>query len=196
MWILILTCCAIEAALLLADNRIIGPPNLRNLAYESFAFWPVLLQDATPRYPLQPLLMFGTYSFLHAGVTHLAFNMVSLWSLGRIVVQQTGTAGFLLFYGVSTVAGAICYAMFATTIQPMVGASGALFGLLGAILLWTWHAQPSYGSAIRATWRVFAFLILYNVVMYYVLGGALAWETHLGGFWAGWLLARFVGMPD
>lgn len=186
---LVLTCCVIEAILFLADRNIVFPRDLRGVVYDYAAFWPGLLRDWKPHYPLQPQLMFITYGFLHGGIAHLAFNMLTLWSLGRIVLLHVGTKGFLTIYTAALIVGAAFFGSLSESGSPMVGASGALFGLAGAILLWVWRAQPTFADSLRATWKIYAFLILYNVVMYFALSGGLAWETHLGGFIAGWLVA-------
>lgn len=189
VWGIVVICSVIELVLQLADRGWLEPADLRALVYDYGAFWPGLLQGWAGNYPSQPVLMFVTYAFLHGGALHLLFNMVTLCSLGRLVIDQAGQGGFLSIYLASTLGGALLYGVLSTTGQPMVGASGALFGLAGAILLWVWCAQPSLAQSIRATWRIYAFLIIYNVIMYYALDGGLAWETHLGGFAAGWIVA-------
>ncbi|RYH09992.1 rhomboid family intramembrane serine protease [Tropicimonas sp. IMCC6043] len=189
LWGIVLLCVAIELPLQLSDHGLLFGPGLRGRIYDSGAFWPGLLGDWQPNYPLQPELMFITYGFLHGGLAHLAFNMVTLLSLGRIVLRRAGTSGFTVIYFASMIFGAALYAVLSEGSQAMVGASGALFGLAGAILLWLWRAQPTLAASLRATWRIYAFLILYNVVMYYALAGGLAWQTHLGGFLAGWVVA-------
>ena len=193
---LIALCTAIEAACLMGDFGLLGGLNLRRLLVGLGAFWPNLLRGGTPVFPVQPELMFVTYGFLHGGLLHLAFNMITLWVLGRIVVEQAGIARFFWIYLASQIGGGAVYGMLHAGSWPMVGASGALFGLAGAILLWIWRAQPNLAASIAATWRIFAFLIGYNVVMYFALNGGLAWEAHLGGFLAGWLVALLVGRPD
>ena len=99
-------------------------------------FWVGLLQSWTPNYPSQPYLMFLTYGFLHGGLLHLVVNMVTLWSLGHAVIDRVGTRGFVLLYAASLLGGAAGYALLASTLAPMVGASGALFGLAGGLLAW------------------------------------------------------------
>ncbi|WP_170844483.1 rhomboid family intramembrane serine protease [Aliiruegeria lutimaris] len=163
--------------------------NLRNLLLGYGAFWPDLLHGSQPVIALQPALMFVTYGFLHGGLLHLVFNMMTLWMLGRIVIGRSGALQFAVIYFLSLLGGGAGYGLLHSGGWPMVGASGALFGLAGTILLWVWRAQPSLAASLAATWKVFAFLLLYNVVMYVALAGGLAWEAHLGGFLAGWIVA-------
>lgn len=182
-------CCLVEAVLFLSDLGVLPPPNLRILAYDYGAFWPGLLNDWTPNYSLQPVAMFLTYGFLHGGVVHLALNMVTLWSLGRIVIARAGVAGFLWIYVVSQVVGAAVFALLSRGGLPMVGASGALFGLAGAIGAWIWLSRPDTRASFRATRRLLGGLVAINILMYIAFAGRLAWETHLGGFIAGWAVA-------
>lgn len=186
---IVLVCCAIEALLTLADWGVVNWPGLRAQAYELGAFWPGLLRDWQSNYPGQTWVMFVSYGFLHGGLLHLSFNMITLWSLGAIVVDRAGVAGFLWIYGASMVIGAGVFGMMSASGQPMVGASGALFGLAGAICCWIWVSRPTTAKSFRATRRLLGTLIAINVVMYIVFSGQLAWETHLGGFLAGWGVA-------
>ena len=133
---IIVLCCLVEGALQLADWQGIGPSRLRAQAYENAGFWAGLLQSWTPNYASQPYLMFITYGFLHGGLMHLVVNMVTLWSLGLAVLDRVGARGFILLYGAALLGGAAGFALLASTLAPMVGASGALFGLAGGLLAW------------------------------------------------------------
>jgi membrane associated rhomboid family serine protease len=89
----------------------------------------------------------------------------------------------------ATLGGALGYAALASAPQPMVGASGALFGLAGA-LVWLQVADlAAEGAAAREVALALALpvagLIVLNLLMYWAMGGRLAWQTHLGGVLAG-----------
>lgn len=164
------------------------PDLVRGRLIQNFAFWPGLVKGWHANYPGQAELMFLSYGFLHAGVTHLLFNMITLISLGRPLAEELGQGKFLLLYLLAQLGGGAGYALLTTQTAPMVGASGALFGLAGA-LLWTRLREGLRDltpvEALRdIAWPV-ALLIGMNVVMYVALDGRLAWETHLGGFLAG-----------
>lgn len=185
LWLIAVLCILPELALHLGAN----PGFLRGKLLQNFAFWPGLLGGGwTPNYPLQQVAMFVTYGFLHAGIWHLAFNMMTLVSLGRPLLADLGGRRFAVLYALGLVGGGVGYAVFASKPLPMVGASGALFGLAGA-LLWQhfaedWRERPHAEALRGAIWPV-ALLIGLNVVMFEVMQGQLAWETHLGGFLAG-----------
>lgn len=190
--VLIATCCLAEAVLQLADWQIIGTTRLRLIAYEYGGFWVGLLQSWTPNYPSQPYMMFLTYGFLHGGLLHLLVNMVTLWSLGLAVLDRVGARGFLMLYAASVMGGAGGFALLASTLAPMVGASGALFGLAGGLLAWGYVDRFTLQEALWPVARAAGLLLTLNVVMWWALDGQLAWETHLGGFLVGWIAALLI----
>lgn len=193
-WLLgiLLVCVAVELLLQGADRGLWGSTRWRILAYLNGGFWVGLLHDWRPNYTGQSVAMFATYSFLHAGFSHMAVNMVTLVSLGIGVIARAGQSAFVSVYLASLLGGAAGFALLGTTSQPMVGASGALFGLVGAWLAWELLARM---AADEPLWPVLAGvvgLIVLNMVMFWVLDGVLAWQTHLGGFVAGWVAALIL----
>lgn len=178
-----------EVALTLGDLGWLGERSFRNYAYQQAGFWPGLLYDWEPNYAGQAYLMFFTYAFLHGGTLHFVVNVITLFSLGRGIIDRVGRTKFCLIYMFSIFGGAFGYAALYTTPQPMVGASGALFGLAGAWLAWEYVDRFAARSALWPVARVVAMLIALNVVMYFSLNGQLAWQTHLGGFITGWIAA-------
>ncbi len=178
----------IEAVLLGADWQIWAQPRLRATLYEYGGFWPGLLQGWQPNFPGQGGAMFLTYGVLHGGPGHAIVNMITLWSLGRMVVEWVGLRGLAVTYLAALLGGAVGYGLLAATPQPMVGASGALFGLAGGLAVWAFRARPDRLAALRFLAWVVAFLIAMNVAMYWALDGHIAWQTHLGGALAGALV--------
>lgn len=192
---LIAICLAIEAVLWLSDQGFINPQRLRALAYDYGVFWAGLWQDWPANYAAQPWMMFLTYGLLHGGVLHVAANMVTLWSLGGAVLQRVGTRGVILLYVVAQLGGGIGFVLLADRaffFLPMVGASGALFGLAGGLLAWAYVDRYTFSEAIWPVARMVLILGALNIVMWWALNGQLAWETHLGGFVAGWIMALLI----
>lgn len=189
---LIATCVILELGLLAADMGLLSDRRLRLRAYEYAGFWSGLLGSWQANYTAQPYAMFFTYAFLHAGPVHLIINMVTLWSLGRIVRDRVGTGGFGLLYLGAALGGAGGYAILGTHLAPMVGASGALFGLAGGLLAWNYVDRYSFSEGLWPVARAAGLLIALNLVMWWAMNGQLAWETHLGGFIAGWVLALLI----
>jgi membrane associated rhomboid family serine protease len=117
-----------------------------------------------------------TSAFLHANLIHIAFNMYFLWFVGSVVEQALGRGRFVMLYVVSALAGS-AGALVWTPNAPTVGASGALFGLLGAALIL--ERQRNYvlgGSAMG--------LILINLVLSFVISG-ISIGGHVGGLIGG-----------
>lgn len=187
---MIAICTGLELLLLAADLRLIGSPLWRSIAYQNGAFWPGLLGNWRPNYALQPVTMFLSYAFLHGGMGHLLGNMITLWALGRIVVDRVGASGFLWIYSVAAIFGALTYALVLPSPFPMVGASGGLFGLAGAWQYWI------YADSSRNRWwialRAVIGLIVLNLALLWYLEGRMAWQSHLGGFIAGWGIAAIL----
>jgi rhomboid protease GluP len=194
IWGVALACLVPELILSGADYGLWGSVHWRSLATGFLGFWPGLLADWLPNYPWQALAMFVTYGFLHGGPLHFGVNMMSLVSLGRGVTERIGAWRFLRLYGVSLLGGGIGYgalvhAQNANATTPMVGASGALFGLAGALVFWAWGDRRAAGETLTPVWRALFVLFGLNVVLWLATGGRLAWQTHLGGFLAGAAMA-------
>lgn len=182
----------IEAVLLAADYGLTADTRLRGWVYEYCGFWTGLLGNWQPNYTAQPYAMFVTYAFLHAGPMHLIVNMITLWSLARVVRDRVGTGGLGLLYAGSALGGAGGYALLGTNLAPMVGASGALFGLVGGLLAWNYVDRYTFAEGLWPIARAAVLLIALNLVMWWAMDGQMAWQTHLGGFVGGWVLALLI----
>jgi rhomboid protease GluP len=189
LWAVILSAALPEAVLSGTEHGLWGAASWRSLALQYGGFWVGLLKGWQPNYPAQPALMFATYALLHAGSTHLGGNLLALLFLGPQAAARLGSRGFLLLYAASALGGAAGFGLIATSAAPMVGASGAIFGLAGAATLWDWQRRR---SGFR-TAGIVAGLVAFNLVTLVSTGGLLAWQTHLGGFVAGWLVALWLG---
>ncbi|MCK0104633.1 rhomboid family intramembrane serine protease [Pseudohalocynthiibacter sp. F2068] len=176
-----------ELSLQAADHGLIGTAGWRGLAYQYGAFWAGLLYDWQPNYVAQPWVMFLSYVLLHGGLGHLIGNMISLLVLAEIAAKFISQRAFFAIYIISAVGGGLCFGLLSSSPQPMVGASGALFGLVGAWQYWRWSARQRAGRSLWPIWNTIFWLIMLNAVLWAVLGGLLAWETHLGGFITGWI---------
>jgi membrane associated rhomboid family serine protease len=192
VWLIFVLCLIPEILLLGADLGLWGTDRWRNLALAYGAFWAGLLRDWPANYPLQQVTMFATYGFLHAGIMHFAVNMITLFSLGTVIALRLGPRQFLALYFLSVVGGALGFAVIGTVAAPMVGASGALFGLAGAWLGREYIERADRGDRVRPVLQSILMLILLNAALWWAMGGHLAWQTHLGGFLVGWLYAFYV----
>ncbi len=189
VWAILVLCTLPELVLTGADLGLWGARQWRLLTYQHAAFWAGLLSDWRPHYAGQPWLMFVTYGFLHAGLVHLGVNMAALLSLSRPLVARLGQRRFLVLYALSLLGGGAGFATLGAPDAPMIGASGAVFGLVGAYLALDVQRRSRAGATLRPVARALALLFVLNVVLWWALHGQLAWETHLGGFLAGWAYA-------
>lgn len=188
LWILVGIMTVIELVLSLSQSGIFGSENLRWHAFLLGAFWqPVFSGAALPAYPGQIILMFITYAFLHGGFMHLALNGVILLSLGKSFSSQYGTAKTLLVLFLSAVGGATCFGLLSASAAPMIGASGAVFGLIGLWQATEYRMRRRSELSLQPVVMAFMGLVAANIVIYVALSRGLAWEAHLGGWIVGWL---------
>jgi len=181
----IIACCLIEALLLGA--ALLGYPALRFGAFALGAFWSPVLTEGVGIYPGQPVLMFATHGFLHAGLLHLAMNMISLAALAPQLARLIGAGRMGLVYAAAQVAGAALFGVMQPQAGPMIGASGAVFGVAGALVVTTAATlrrrnRPT-GPLLRAVLLILGLNLALTVLM-----PSIAWEAHLGGALAGSLL--------
>lgn len=125
--------------------------------------------------------------FLHGGLYHLVFNMAALWTLGRFLERLWGSMRFAILYFFAMVAGG-CVVLAADDGHSVVGASGALCGLLSGLASWAWlnrdHVPEHW---IRS--------VLHMVATNFVLGVFISlmpnvsWKAHLGGALGGALIS-------
>lgn len=148
--------------------------------------------------PLAPPLTLFTSMFLHGSFFHLAGNMLYLWIFGNNIEDRLGAVKFFLFYLASGLAAGLSQVAFYPNSRiPMIGASGAIAGVLGAYFILYPHARvqtlvflffyirvvPIPAAVLLGLWFL---MQLMNVGM----GGGVAWFAHLGGFLAGAVLIK------
>lgn len=189
--------------------------NLAVFAYE-LTLEPVALEAFWTRWAFVPARFLGdpfspsqiatllTSMFMHAGWVHAIGNLLYLWIFGNNIEDRFGPIGFIAFYLGSGVLAALAQVAAAPEATiPMLGASGAIAGVLGAYLL----LFP--GASVVTIIPVFVFIEVARVPAYLVIGfwfvlqlgnglvslgadapaGGVAWFAHIGGFIAGLLFA-------
>jgi len=119
-----------------------------------------------------------TTMFLHASVLHIAFNMFALWVIGRPVEQYLGSLRYIGLYLVSGLAGSAGALL--QTPNITVGASGAIFGILGAMLILEWQVTGRLAGQAMS-------LIAINLVISFAIPG-ISWGGHVGGLIGGILV--------
>jgi membrane associated rhomboid family serine protease len=165
-----------------------------SVLYESYALIPYQLVNN----PLSTYPTLYTSMFLHAGIGHLGGNMLYLWIFGNNIEDVLGKFRFILFYFVCGTIAALGHIATNMSSQiPMVGASGAISGILGAYLILFPFARIKTFVFLGFFWtitRIPAIILLllwiglqmWNSVLVGERG--VAWFAHIGGFVAGVLL--------
>ena len=164
---------------------------------------------------------FVTHQFVHGDVAHLLINSAWLLAFGSPVARRTDPVRFLIFFLLTGVAGALLYlAINGGAMVLVIGASGAISGLMGAAFRFLFVSMRSDGGFVSVdrlntvplmsladTLRDRRILIavagwtVLNVVLAWGAAGlteaaGIAWEAHLGGFYAGLLLYGFFDRPQ
>ncbi|HOA86550.1 MAG TPA: rhomboid family intramembrane serine protease [Microbacteriaceae bacterium] len=130
--------------------------------------------------PFQPWRLL-TAAFVHSigSFWHILLNMLALWMLGRTLEPLLGRVRFLALYLISALGGSVAVALIAPY-QPVVGASGAVFGLLGALLV--------IGRHLGANLTGIVIVLGINLLIGFIPGFQIAWQAHLGGLAIGALI--------
>lgn len=136
-----------------------------------------------------------TYIFIHADFWHFLFNALMLWMLGRTIEQDMGSRKFLAYFLACGAAAALLTAAFEpTSLRPVIGASGAIYGLLGAFAFLYPNATVNFYFIFPMSARTMAILLgaIEFVMTFSNPGSKISSVTHLGGLVAGllWLWAE------
>jgi len=183
------------------DNPPLAAETAREFVLE-FGLIPCRLAGLCPVPADQPPPPFTVFSsmFLHGGVFHLVGNMLYLWIFGNNVEDTLGHVRYTIFYLLSGVAAAVTQVLVApASYVPVIGASGAVSGVLGAYLFLFPHSNVLTLVMFGFFWRVLripAVLVLGFWIVVQIANGlgsfgaasGVAWFAHIGGFFAGMLL--------
>lgn len=180
--------------LVFAYQYALGPDS--DAAFDFLSHWALFPAMVTDGGPYQGLI---SHMFLHAGLMHLAGNMLFLWIFGDNLEDQMGHMGFLVYYlacGLAAAAGQILPDPHSTV--PMVGASGAIAGVMGGYLLLFPRARVDILVIFIIFFRVFSIPAFVMLGLWFAFqiagglgtptaGGGVAYWAHAGGFIAGLL---------
>ncbi|MCF6304119.1 MAG: rhomboid family intramembrane serine protease [Rhodobacteraceae bacterium] len=151
--------------------------------------WPqYITQGWQEFYSGQKFAMFFSHAFVHGSLFHMAMNTVILLALGKRLSVGVGSKWVLTLFFVSAGVGGVLFVLLNGSGAPAVGASGAVFGFFGFWKVLEYRMLRRTGAALTPVYQFVAVLVGMNVAFWFVFDGMLAWEAHLGGFIAGWLL--------
>jgi len=183
--------------------------NLDDMLNRNFGFMPASIlgtvrsaADAPALVAQFPAIKLFTYMFLHGDLAHLFGNMIFLWVFGDNIEDAMGRLRYFLFYIACGVAAGVAHFLSAQTSEvPLIGASGAISGLLAAYLVLFPRAKvwvlffTRIPIKLRAYW-VLGIYIVFNLIMAYARSvQEVAWWAHIGGFTAGLVLVVLMRRP-
>ena len=185
--------CASDSTLVIKGiNRNLFIPSQKNTQVTKFLSISLILifvsQELSGPFLVKNLALFAplvtngewwrliTAGFLHGSIIHLLFNVYILWVLGSQLENIVGKAKFIIIYFGSLLGGSIASYLFSPFGSYSIGASGAIFGLMGAMLV--------VGRKRNLDISQITTLVVINVVIGFVLSG-IDWRAHLGGLAAG-----------
>ena len=173
----------------------------------TFAFFPVRYDPSVFQFDLPTVVSPLTHSFLHGDWLHLAFNMVWLAAFAAPVARRIGPWRTFAFWAFTALGAVVLHgALYAGDTVPLLGASGAVSGFLGALARFGFRASPGPGGQgtgrpilppLKALGQrgVLPFLIVWMVLNWatgadlfgLADGASIAWEAHVGGLVTGFL---------
>lgn len=160
--------------------------------FQSISF--VISESGAHLTRISPPLSLFTSMFLHGGVFHLFGNMLYLWIFGNNIEDYLGSFRFVIFYLIGGLAASLTHILFNPGSQvPMIGASGAIAGILGAYFILYPSARVLtlvFFSVISVPAAIILGIWFVGQLLNIGLGGGVAWFAHIGGFVAGLLLLR------
>lgn len=143
-----------------------------------------------------PLVKSGEYirlitsAFVHIGIIHLLSNMYALYVIGRQVEQLYGRMKYILIYFISAIMGSLFTVVFSSSNTVAAGASGAIFGLLGALLYFGYSYRGYIGNSIINQ-------VLPAILLNLVIGFSspnIGNSAHIGGLIGGYLISMALGL--
>ncbi|MCX8030725.1 MAG: rhomboid family intramembrane serine protease [Thermodesulfovibrionales bacterium] len=184
--------------------QITSPLGIEKTAYYFGAIPHNLLLANVIVQPISPTVSIFTSMFLHGGFLHLIGNMLYLWIFGNNIEDALGHIRFLIFYLFSGVVAVYSHAITdPSSFIPMIGASGAVSGILGAYLLLYPKAKVYTIFFFGFFWQIvrlpaivvigfWAIIQIFSGMLSYGIGqqGGVAWFAHIGGFLIGLLTIK------
>jgi membrane associated rhomboid family serine protease len=165
---------------------------------------PQYLLTLSTAQPIHPVLTIFSSMFMHGGILHIGANMLFLWIFGNNVEDRLGHTKFIIFYLLCGVAATYSHALTdPSSLMPMIGASGAVSGVLGAYMVMFPHARVHtlifLGIFVQVVKLPAIIVIGLWIVIQFLNGmlskgiagqGGVAWFAHIGGFLFGLIVIK------
>ena len=184
---------AVEIGFQLGARGLVGGPEAvgwRLAALQRYAFSGDILRWMwdTGQWPPEHLLRFVSYPFIHVSFTQALFSGVMLLALGKMVAETCGALAMLAVFFVSSVVGALAYAVFTNSPVPLVGAFPPVYGLIGAFTYLLWLRLSAVGENQARAFTLIGFLMGIQLIFAVFIDVQPDWVADLGGFAAGFAL--------
>ena len=194
---LFLFIAGIELILSLADRGIVGGDTgvgWRMAAVQQYAFsgeivdW--MVRNAN--YPIEHMIRFISYGFVHVSFTQALFACVFLLALGKSVAEVFGGPATLVVYIGSGIGGAALFWLVLDENFPLIGGLPHAYGLIGAFTFLLWLKLGALGENQMRAFTLIGMLMLVQLVFGALFGAQPDWVADVGGFITGFLLSFFV----
>lgn len=181
----------------LGESGLIGGPEAvgwRSAAIQTYAFsadifdW--MIRNQT--WPVEHLIRFISYPFVHFSITHAAIAAVFLVALGKMVAEKFGQWQMLAIFSISGAFGALIYALVLNDPFPLAGSFPADYGLIGAFTFLLWRGLGAVGANQSRAFSLIAMLLGVQLLFGLLFGGSNDWIADLAGFGAGFAMSFFL----
>lgn len=191
---LFLVIVGLEAVFTLGARGLVGGPEAvgwRLGTLERFAFSAEIfawMRDAG-RWPVEHVMRFFSYPFVHASFTHALFAGVMLLALGKMVGEAMGSLAVVLIFFVSAAGGALVYAVAVGSSTPLIGAFPAVYGLIGGFTYLLWVRLGQLGEQQVRAFTLIGFLLAIQLIFGLLFGANAEWVADLSGFAIGFAMS-------
>lgn len=191
---LFLVIVGLEVVFTLGARGLIGGPGAvgwRLGTLERFAFSAEIFDwmRESGRWPIEHVMRFVSYPFVHASFTHALFAGVMLLALGKMVGEAMGSFAVVLIFFVSAAGGALVYALAVGSSMPLIGAFPAVYGLIGGFTYLLWLRLGQLGEKQIRAFTLIGFLLAIQLIFGLLFGANYEWVADLAGFAIGFALS-------
>lgn len=194
---LFLVIVGLEVVFTLGARGLIGGPQAvgwRLGTLERFAFSAEIFawMREAGRWPVEHVMRFFSYPFVHASFTHALFAGVMLLALGKMVGEAMGSLAVVLIFFVSAAGGALAYALVIGGSVPLIGAFPAVYGLIGGFTYLLWLRLGQMGEKQVRAFTLIGFLLAIQLIFGLLFGASAEWVADLAGFGIGFTLSTVL----
>ncbi|MBO9406317.1 rhomboid family intramembrane serine protease [Shimia sp. R9_1] len=191
---LFLILAGVEAVLWLGSQGIVGGPTAvgwRLEAIQRYAFSAEIFDwmMTTGNWPLEHVVRFVSYLFVHGNFTHALFGGVLLLAMGKMVGEVFSGWATLAIFVISGSVGALGYAVILGSAVPLLGSYPGVYGLIGAFTFLMWTRLGAVGAPQARAFSLIGMLVAIQLVFGLIFGGAPDWVADVIGFGAGFTMS-------